>query len=115
MGVTDPHLLQQVVHHRGVVVAMATPQDRFICLTPVRCSTKTKTGGWGAQSRHVNYKYHQEVQNSVRQLGVIPVVFRQLVAGDNTEFDVIHTGRECGLLEGYCDFLLVAVDILNRS
>lgn len=69
----------------------------------------------GAQSRHVIYNFHQEVHNSVRQLSVIPVVFRQLVAGDNAEFDVVHARRECGLLEGYCDFLLVAVDILNRS
>lgn len=45
----------------------------------------------------------------------VPVVYRQLLPGNNTQFDVLQAGRKRGLVEGYCDFLLVAVNIFHCS
>lgn len=65
----------------------------------------------------MNYKLHREVKicESFILTLLSPVVFRQLVAGNNTKLDVLHAGRQGGLLEGHRDFLLVAVDVLDRS
>lgn len=45
VDVTDSHLLQEVVDHRGVVVAMATRENMFIRLTGVSSCTNTPTVG----------------------------------------------------------------------
>lgn len=43
VDVTDSHLLQEEVNHRGVVVAMATPEYVFIRLTGVCSCSNTPT------------------------------------------------------------------------
>lgn len=102
---------------------MAIPQYILVCLAPICCSTKAQTDKRGDTESSCDLEKSPNSVNSFRRFSnalfwlslLSPVVFWQLVTGKDAKFDVFCAGRQWGLMEGNCDFLLVAVDVLHSS
>lgn len=94
---------------------MATTQYTLVCLTGVSGCTNTATE---REKKLLVVFFHfllLLISLCVLCVVLLPVVYGQLLSGDDSQFDVLQARRKRGLLEGHCDFLLVAVNVFHSS